>query len=468
MKRATLYLLLFGIPLLVAGLVVVTAMPAGEQRNPGSAEVQNEPGEVQPEWELIKRNSRGPVVPHPQDPEVLFHPTGGGLWKSTDGGDSWQRHDEEGCCGGVQSMMIHPEYPDTMLIAGGVSGVLLSTDAGESWQRANGGIGRMHHGYNVTDVAYHRKQGAYYAANRGAGYEAIYRSKDEQPWEMIKRGSPHELHIDQETGNIYAAARSVFLKSTDGGESWEEKDEEDGLPEGVRSLTQVPDSRTLYTGTIQGIYKSYDEGESWFSVNDSMTVEHRINDIVVPEADTNQVFAGANVFSRGGEDIVTGGIFISSDGGDKWQRYNHNLPDTSLGIGTIKLSYIPHSESLFASIKLIDSRGDETHLFRLSEPSVVGINDDNPEHPENYRLRQNYPNPFNATTTIDYQLPESGHVELAIYDLLGRRITTLVNEPKEAGRHTAQFHAGELASGTYIYRLEAGSYVESRQMTLIK
>lgn len=90
------------------------------------------------------------------------------------------------------------------------------------------------------------------------------------------------------------------------------------------------------------------------------------------------------------------------------------------------------------------------------------------QQPNQYRLNQNYPNPFNPTTFINYELPEAGDVKLYIYNFLGQRVTTLVDEQQAAGIYDIQFDASNLASGSYIYRLEAGDYFQMRQMILIK
>jgi len=81
---------------------------------------------------------------------------------------------------------------------------------------------------------------------------------------------------------------------------------------------------------------------------------------------------------------------------------------------------------------------------------------------------QNYPNPFNARTTIEYALPEAGHVTIDVYDLLGRKIATLVDGYKDAGRHSVNWDAGTVASGIYFYKIQAGSNVEIRRMMLLK
>ena len=85
-----------------------------------------------------------------------------------------------------------------------------------------------------------------------------------------------------------------------------------------------------------------------------------------------------------------------------------------------------------------------------------------------YALVQNFPNPFNPSTTIKYQLPQDGLVTLKIYDILGKEVTTLINEEKPAGKYEVNFNASQLASGVYIYKIQAGSFVSSKKMILLK
>ncbi len=88
--------------------------------------------------------------------------------------------------------------------------------------------------------------------------------------------------------------------------------------------------------------------------------------------------------------------------------------------------------------------------------------------PTEFRLEQNYPNPFNPATTILFNLSDAGNVKLTLYNLLGQKIRTLVNEYKESGIYTINFDASNLNSGIYIYKIEVGSFTQTRKMTLIK
>ncbi len=90
--------------------------------------------------------------------------------------------------------------------------------------------------------------------------------------------------------------------------------------------------------------------------------------------------------------------------------------------------------------------------------------------PASYSLSQNYPNPFNPSTKIGFGVSGLGSswVRLVVCDMLGREVSVLVNERKEPGNYTVQFNAGGLASGVYFYRIEAGSFVETRKLILLR
>jgi hypothetical protein len=92
------------------------------------------------------------------------------------------------------------------------------------------------------------------------------------------------------------------------------------------------------------------------------------------------------------------------------------------------------------------------------------------ELPQNYNLKQNYPNPFNPSTKINFSIPQLGFITLKVYDVLGNEVATLVNEYKPAGTYNVEFTINnvQLSSGIYFYRLQAGDYVETKKMLLLK
>ena len=102
------------------------------------------------------------------------------------------------------------------------------------------------------------------------------------------------------------------------------------------------------------------------------------------------------------------------------------------------------------------------------DTTATSIRLPNQSLPAEYKLEQNYPNPFNPKSKIKFQIEKSGHVELIVYDLLGKEITKLVNEYKSSGSYEVVFDGSNLSSGVYFYTLKSGAYVETRKMILLK
>ena len=112
----------------------------------------------------------------------------------------------------------------------------------------------------------------------------------------------------------------------------------------------------------------------------------------------------------------------------------------------------------------------EWHVYTTKQFALPTSTDDEfiTEEPIDFKLLQNYPNPFNPTTTLEFQIPNSGQVKLSVYDILGREVATLIDGRLSRGSHTATFDAQSLGSGIYIARLQSGNNVSFQKMTLIK
>lgn len=124
----------------------------------------------------------------------------------------------------------------------------------------------------------------------------------------------------------------------------------------------------------------------------------------------------------------------------------------------ISAIYSSNLESSFTNIVSIDIQGNE--IEKRSIKKIKSIS--------KYQLEQNYPNPFNPTTVITWQSPIDDFVTLRVYDILGLEIFTLVNEYKKAGYNSVEFNASNLPSGIYFYKIQTGSYSESRKLLLTK
>ena len=100
--------------------------------------------------------------------------------------------------------------------------------------------------------------------------------------------------------------------------------------------------------------------------------------------------------------------------------------------------------------------------------NITGVERSITSTPLSYRLKQNYPNPFNPATQIEFSLPVSSKVSLVIYNLLGQEIARLIDGEQAAGVHSVTWEATNLATGIYFYRIQAGDFVQTRKMLLLK
>jgi hypothetical protein len=103
--------------------------------------------------------------------------------------------------------------------------------------------------------------------------------------------------------------------------------------------------------------------------------------------------------------------------------------------------------------------------FVVNIPTDVNSEKDTPFE---FYLEQNFPNPFNPSTRISFALPKTIIVELKIFNLLGQEVATLLNEEKAAGTYEVNFDASNLSSGIYLYKIQAGHFVETKKMILLK
>lgn len=154
----------------------------------------------------------------------------------------------------------------------------------------------------------------------------------------------------------------------------------------------------------------------------------------------------------GNEDL---GVFLFSDEGDSLGSRNEGL--TNLNIQALTLD---NNGYVYA--------GTENGVWRRPLTDIVTSVETEPTQPTEFVLEQNFPNPFNAATAIQYSIPNRSNVTLKIYDILGKEITTLVNEEKDQGIYTINFDANNLASGLYLYRIQAGSFIDTKKMILLK
>ena len=150
---------------------------------------------------------------------------------------------------------------------------------------------------------------------------------------------------------------------------------------------------------------------------------------------------------------------------DSWQRKT-NMPTARWGAGACTVGgniyVIGGASGNNTRLNVVEEYYPDLDVTDVKEP------DDINGMPTKYNLNQNFPNPFNPTTTISYSIPKECFVIVKVYDLLGREVKSLVNEEKIAGNYSVQFNGNSLVSGIYFYKLQAGNFIQTKKMVLLK
>ncbi len=128
-------------------------------------------------------------------------------------------------------------------------------------------------------------------------------------------------------------------------------------------------------------------------------------------------------------------------------------------------SSLTSSNNRYAKYEIIDSSFSGV-LKPFPEPTSV--KDNKMSTPLVFSLSQNYPNPFNPSTTIEYQIPKSSHVILKVFDVLGNQVAQLVDKNETAGKYSVRFNSSKLSSGVYFYRIDAGDFVQTKKLIVLK
>jgi len=152
-----------------------------------------------------------------------------------------------------------------------------------------------------------------------------------------------------------------------------------------------------------------------------------------------------------------GTCYHSTDGGVSWTG-----KDLLSSISDIYGSFLASDNKLYA-VTLTDAC-----IFKNEELFPTGIISFENTIPENFILEQNFPNPFNPSTTIKYLMPKSAFVTLCIYDILGRAVSTIINEWQTAGTYSVNWNAESMPTGVYFYKLSADGFSETKKMILIR
>ncbi|MGA2625251.1 MAG: T9SS type A sorting domain-containing protein [Bacteroidota bacterium] len=243
----------------------------------------------------------------------------------------------------------------------------------------------------------------------------------------------------------------IIVRTHDGGATWTDEDSP-GLHFPDVYLNSSSEYLVGDSATRSFVLKGDAAGFIWsMPVQMSNTLLHGIR--FVKGTDIGIVF-GEKIQGQ----VLSPFIIKTIDGGSTWQAQDvDSLSDVYLAAGQLlneNVGFICGQSSGQALVLHTTNGGVSSAPDRTIKPT--------------YELSQNYPNPFNPSTTIRFTVPELGFVSLKIFNILGVEIATLVSEQLAPGSYSKQWNGSEFASGVYYYRLQAGTYIETRKLLLIK
>ncbi|RPH81599.1 MAG: T9SS C-terminal target domain-containing protein [Nitrospiraceae bacterium] len=357
-----------------------------------------------------------------------------GVFLSTDNGSSWSSINS-----GLKDNFIRAlAIGGTNLLAGTASGVFLSTNDGESWTEVNSGL------TNIWIRSIVVAGTNLFVGTEGGG---VFRSTDNgTSWTAASINLTNKIVYSLAVMDSHLFAGTwgggVFV-STNNGTSWT------GVNSGLQDAhigSFAVSGPNLFTSTGSGICVSSNNGTTWSSANAPFF------------SFTQMLERGSYLYAgTGGMGAFDGGgVYVSTDNGRSWTAVNTGL--THYMVGALAVS----GTNLFAGTS------DGGVWRRPLSEMITDVAQGGSGIPTAHALQQNYPNPFNPSTTIRYGLPSRSLVTLAVFNTLGQQVATLVEGEMEAGFHEAVFDASGLASGVYLYRLTAGSFVEARKLVLVR
>jgi len=449
------------------------------------------------------------------DGNVIYFPTSGkGVLKSYDNGDNWTEFNDGIGYNYVRAITISPTGS---LVAGGdyaiyktdytgtswhsiglpistvrkiainsnddifatVWGINRSTDEGQTWETINNGIDN----YDIRAILVHNNGDIFAGVwPQNWSINNLYRSIDTGnswapvlsfPLSSVVAITGLALGPNGEIVAVGSGMGSICHISTDIGLTWTDVIHNLTFGPGEVAINSLGD--IFVSGGNQGLWrlpatdtiwieaatfpiyeffiasndyiytkeaKSTDNGQTWTTIgNGSYIYSFAENSI-------GHLFFGTNEYGQG--------VYRSVDFGETWELISDGLP-TSININALT---VDSEDYLYAGT------GGKS-MFKTTTSTLVSV-EDIEFKPTSFSLEQNYPNPFNPNTIIKFQIPEAHFVTLKVFDVLGNEVATLVNEEKTAGNYNFDFTTDKLTSGVYFYRLQAGSFVETKKMILLK
>jgi hypothetical protein len=356
-------------------------------------------------------------------------------------------------------------------------GMFRSTNNGLSWAPANSGlVGLEFPAFAISGsnlYAGSEGEGVFLSVNNGTSWSALAPLTNQFVFALAVSGS--DLYAGVDGGGVF--------RSTNNGISW--TNSTSGMTN-TRVTSLAISGTNLLAGTFggAGIYLSTNNGITWTALNNGLS-NTDVQTININPSLPGYIFAG-----------TANGAFYSTNNGASWNAINNGLTDTYIHAFAFSGTTIfagTDMEGVFRSTNLgaswtamnqgitnttvwvLTASGSNLYagtngsgVFKRPLSELVAVQEITSELPEQYKLSQNYPNPFNPTTNIKFSIAKAGNVNIAVYDVNGRKVEELVNGSYNAGTYEVNWNASKYSSGLYFYTLETNEFSETKKMLIIK
>jgi photosystem II stability/assembly factor-like uncharacterized protein len=366
-------------------------------------------------------------------------------YRTTDGGSSWW-HDVD-APGGAQVQFVDVDHGWMLWDSGDVT-VWRTVDGGASWAQHSISNSQLIRGIFFVDstrgwafgdngAVYLTDDGGVSWSHQGSGIytdvRTLYFINSDEGW--LAGGN------DSGSGG--------FIRHTmDGGENW--LVQTPALPDNIQSIYFINDQLGWSLGYGGSIQATWNGGAEWQQI--SGVIHDDMAEIFMIDEQTGWI-ATNNSYGLSPAEDARGFIYKTIDGGFSWeQEWSSPWPRNEI-----------YDIALQPDGDLWVCGAHSTLLFAEISENVV-----EPATANRFVLSQNFPNPFNPVTTIPYSLATITQINLTVFDMLGRQVTTLVNNLQAAGEYEVTFDANGLPTGIYYYRLTAGDQIQTGKMLLVR
>jgi len=388
------------------------------------------------------------------DGEVFLMRQGRALYN---GSGSWETLPVPVSQDGFVARAAHITASGRLLVLGAVNdgGYLSSgyySDDGTTWTEIGGARDAEGTGW-INRVV--ERDGALYASTESTG---LFMSTDDgETWSVVSATQGGQVFVDGDGALYLSGSMGVFV-STDDGATW------GTIPDisGPEVAAASPVTTTFIVSSWANLVRTTDHGATQDEITNNVSAGIGADFWVSRYSGMAYDTAGTLYLSVEATNNRTGRLearlLISEDDGDSFSDITPTLPQVPFRRARIALLKVGANGMMTA----------KTNMGVFMDGLTVGVEGETTVPPTAFSLDQNYPNPFNPSTTIAFRLPEAGRVHLAVYDLLGRRVATLVDGALAAGQHRRVFDGQDLASGVYFVCLASGSHSTTRRMLLVK